>query len=639
VRTTRSRSVLRFDEGDPVDLAFLGGKGASLVRMRSLGLPVPPGIVIGTPVCGRYEREGGLPDDIWADILEQLHEVEAEVGRRLGDADEPLLLSVRSGAPVSMPGMMDTVLDIGLCTATLPGIARLAGDAFAWDTYARLVRMFGQTVSDIPSRDFESARLRSRSAVGKTPPKKLAQEYLEVFAVATGRPFPDQPLAQLREAVEAVFRSWQAPRAQRYREYAGIANDLGTAVVVQAMVFGNMDERSGTGVAFTRDPAVGTPGLYGDFLLRAQGEDVVAGHQDPGDIEEFRRQLPEAFEGLLAAVPVLERSYGDMCDIEFTVERGRFWLLQARRGQRTAHAAVRIALDLVEEGLVDLDAAVRRIPPSSLIRIRDPRLDDSAAREVLGRGLAASPGAAVGRVALTAARAEQMAEEGDDVILVRPYTSPDDIAGFIAARGIVTIHGGRTSHAAVVARGMDRPAVCGVVGLVIRDGICHFPAGQVAEGELISLDGSTGQIFRGRLPFVPAVEDPRVAALLAKADAGRRIPVLVQGDAQPWSDAVLPEDGTVFCSSPGDLDDAFDDEATARIVLDLGSSPDATALLAHAKTLVTGGDPEMLVLVDDRWPTTVRSLPRMAWAGVLAGRQGDWTARLLAAVITDKESS
>jgi pyruvate,orthophosphate dikinase len=635
MQATRARGVLRFEEGDPTDLGFLGGKGASLVRMRSLGLPVPPGIVVGTPACARYEEEGRLPDDIWAEILEQLHEVELEVGRSLGDVERPLLLSVRSGAPVSMPGMMDTILDIGLCTRTLPGVAALAGDVFAWDTYARLVRMFGQTVSDIPSRDFESARLRSRTTVGKTPPRVLAKEYLAVFEAATGRPFPDEPLDQLREAVEAVFRSWQAPRAQRYRAYAGISEALGTAVVVQAMVFGNMDARSGTGVAFTRDPAIGTPGLYGDFLLRAQGEDVVAGHQDPSDIDEFRRLLPEAFDGLVAATPVLERSYGDMCDIEFTVEHGRFWLLQARRGQRTAHAAVRIALDLVEEGLVDLDTAVRRIPPSSLIRIRDPRLDDSVDRVVLGRGLAASPGSAVGRVALSAAAAERMAEEGDDVVLVRPYTSPDDIAGFIAARGIVTIHGGRTSHAAVVARGMDRPAVCGVKGLSIGDGVARFPGGEVAEGDEISVDGSSGQVFLGRLPLVPALEDPRVATLLAKADASRSLPVLVHGRAEPWADGVLPVDGTQVCASVEELDDAADDRSVLRVVLDLGAASDPAALLAHAESLVAEGEPQVLVLVDERWPTTVRSLPRIAWAGLVAGRQGDWTARLLAALMTE----
>ncbi len=334
----------------------------------------------------------------------------------------------------------------------------------------------------------------------------------------------------------------------------------------------------------------------------------------------------------MAAAPVLEAAYRDMCDIEFTVEQGRFWLLQARRGQRTAHAAVRIALDLVDEGLVDLDEAVRRIPPSSLIRIRDPLLDPESARTLLGSGLAASPGAAVGRVALSARAAETMAEAGDDVILVRPHTSPDDIAGFIAARGIVTAHGGRTSHAAVVARGMDRPAVCGVEGLEIVDGRCAFPGGSVAEGEEISIDGTSGEVFAGIVVRVAPPEDPRVGALLARCDAGRRIPVLTEEAAAPWADGVLEAAGTVRCSDAEALADALDDLEVQRVVLDLGRSEDAAGLLKEAAQLDVD-DVDLLVLVDDRWPTSVRTLPSLPWRGVVAGHQGEWTARLLAAVV------
>lgn len=628
-----SRVVLGLDEADPDDVGLLGGKGASLVRMRSLGLPVPPGLVIGTPVCHRYLEFGDLPPEVWHEVLAQLRRVEREVGRHLGDPDRPLLLSVRSGAPVSMPGMMDTILDIGLGDRTRAGLARIAGESFAWDTYARLIRMFGQTVTGIPGQDFERARLAE--VPGASPAGgagEFTNAYLRVFEDATGRPFPDEPLDQLREAVEAVFRSWRSSRAKRYRGYAGIPDSLGTAVVIQAMVFGNMDERSGTGVAFTRDPASGRPGLYGDFLLHAQGEDVVAGHEDPKDIKEFQRLLPDAFSGLLAAAPVLERAYQDMCDIEFTVEHGRFWLLQARRGQRTARAAVRIALDLVDEGLVDLDTAVRRIPPSSLVRIRDPQLDPDAAKHLLGTGLAASPGAAVGLVALTAQAAEEMAETGEDVVLIRPFTSPDDISGFIAAKGIVTIHGGRTSHAAVVARGMDRPAVCGVADLRMVGEVCVFPGGEVREGDAISIDGSTGEVFAGRVPLVPAEEDPRVATLLARCDASRGLPVLVDEPPQPWADAVLPAEGTKYCTEVRQFEEFLDDEAVSRIVLDLGASADPAALLKHAGT-ISSGAPELLVLVDGRWPTSVRVLPRLPWAGIVAGRQGDWTARLLAAVV------
>ena len=623
--------VLGFDEGDPADVALLGGKGAGLVRMQSLGLPVPPGLIITTDVCHRFLADGGLPDDVWAAVLDRLARVEEALGRRLGDEETPLLLSVRSGAPVSMPGMMDTILDIGVCERTLPAIARISGDAFAWETYGRLVRMFGTTVSGIPGATFEAARLRADA-----DEQALAAAYLAVFAEETGRPFPPEPLDQVRESVAAVFGSWRSPRAQRYRDYAGISHDLGTAVVVQAMVFGNLDDRSGTGVAFTRDPATGAPGLYGDFLLQAQGEDVVAGEEDPSDIDAFRTQVPEAYAGLVAAAPVLERAYGDMCDIEFTVEAGKFWLLQARRGQRTAHAAVRIALDLMDEGLVDLDEAVRRIPPSSLVRIRDPRLDPDAERTLLGAGLPASPGAAVGKAVFSAARAEELAEAGHDVVLLRPFTSPDDIAGFIAARGIVTAHGGRTSHAAVVARGMDRPAVCGVAGLEVGADRATFPGGSLAEGEDVSVDGTSGEVYLGALATVPPAEDARIHTLLGRCDAGRRIPVLVDGDqdvAPPvWADAVLPAGGTARVASAEGLEEALDDLAVERVVLDLGASDDPAGLLKH---VAVSGDleVELMVLVDDRWPTSERSLPRLPWAGVVAGHQGDWTARLLAAVL------
>lgn len=620
--------VLGLDEADADDVSLLGGKGASLVRMRSLGLPVPPGLVITTPVCGEYLSTGHLPEPVWDAVIEQLGRIEGELGRRLGDAERPLLLSVRSGAPVSMPGMMDTILDIGICDATLPAIAASAGAAFAWETYSRLVRMFGTTVADVPGPAFEVARLEAHA----DDTQSVAQAYLAAFRTHTGREFPSRPVDQLKEAVEAVFRSWRSPRAERYRTYAGISAELGTAVVIQAMVFGNLDDRSGTGVAFTRDPATGAPGLYGDFLLKAQGEDVVAGEVDPSDLDTFRRQVPAAYDGLLAAVPVLERAYSDMCDIEFTVEQGRFWLLQARRGQRTAHAAVRIALDLVDENLVDLDEAVRRIPPSSLVRIRDAVLDPNAPRTLLGRGLNASPGAATGRVALSAARAEELAEEGHPVILVRPYTSPDDIAGFIAARGIVTAHGGRTSHAAVVARGMDRPAVCGVDGLEFTEGRCTFPGGEIQEGDEIAIDGSTGEIFAGRLPLVAPRDDPRVLALLARCDSSRRIPVLAMGELPSWADAQLSAAGTARCSSPASVEDALDDPDVVRILLDLGDADDPRGLLKHVGA--TGElEVDLLLLVDDCWPTSVRSLPALPWSGVVAGPQGDWTARLLAAVI------
>lgn len=648
--TLRRNPVVSFAAGDPADVTGLGGKGASLARMQSLGLPVPPGLIISTDVCHRFTAEGAVPGDVWESVLEHLADVEAALGRRLGDEASPLLLSVRSGAPVSMPGMMDTILDIGISEQTLPAIAAAAGESFAWETYGRLIRMFGTAVTDIDGAAFETARLNLAAAADN---KELVGAYLKVFEEQTGQAFPRDPADQLRQAVSAVFRSWNSPRADRYRRYAGISDGLGTAVVIQAMVFGNLDDRSGTGVAFTRDPATGARGLYGDFLLRAQGEDVVAGEADPDDIELLRREIPDAYEGLVAAVPVLEQAYGDMCDIEFTVESGRFWLLQVRRGQRTAHAAVRIALDLTDEGLVDLDDAVRRIPPASLIRIRDPQLGSVESRTALGRGLPASPGAAVGKAVFSSARAEELAGQGHDVILVRPYTSPDDISGFIAARGVVTAHGGRTSHAAVVARGMDLPAVCGVPGLSVAADRASFPGGEIREGDAISLDGSTGEVLLGELSLEDPPDDPRVRALLERCDSQRRVKVLVREttghdgadprgtDGAPaehiefghptWADGVLSEAGTAVVGDVEALEEALDDDTVERVVLDLGGGEDPVSLLKAAAEAVELGV-AVLALVDSRWPTSIRSLPKLPWAGMVAGDQGDWTARLLAAV-------
>jgi pyruvate,orthophosphate dikinase len=453
-----------------------------------------------------------------------------------------------------------------------------------------------------------------------------------VYTRATGREFPQDPGQQLRLAIEAVFHSWNSPRAQRYRAYAGIADGLGTAVVVQAMVFGNLDHHSGTGVAFTRDPASGAPGAYGDFLVHAQGEDVVAGEEDPADLDECRVVAPEAHAALCEAMPRLERAYADLCDIEFTVERGRLWVLQARPGQRTALASVRIALDLVDEGLIDLDEAMKRIPPSALIRVRDPILDPGAPRSLLGRGLGASPGAAVGRVALSAQAAEELARQGHDPVLVRTYTSPDDIAGFVAARGIVTARGGRTSHAAVVARGMDRPAVCGVQGLSVDDRAAVFATRTISEGEEISIDGALGEVYAGALPLLEPSQDARVHALLERCDARRRLPVFAMEGPAPWADSALSAEGTARCRSVEELIAALDDDQVQRVLLDPAGAADPAGLLREAGAAGDAGV-DLLLLVDQQWPASLRSLPRVPWKGIVAGERGDWAARLLAAVI------
>jgi len=621
-------TVVRFDGADPDDLALLGGKGASLVRMRALDLPVPPGFIVTTAVCHRYLAESGsIPPGVWDEVVAQVHALEAELGQSFGGRGRPLLLSVRSGAPVSMPGMMDTVLDIGLCEATQPAIAAAAGPAFAWDTRSRLVRMFGSTVAGIASSVFDEAA----GLVAGTADSQLALAYLKAFEAETGRVFPDEPWDQLREAVEAVFRSWDSPRARRYRTYAGISDTLGTAVVVQAMVFGNLGDSSGTGVAFTRDPVTGAPGVYGDFLVRAQGEDVVAGEHDPADVAQLARLIPQAHAALLAAAGKLERAYSDMCDIEFTVEQGTFWLLQVRPGQRTAAAAVKIALDLVDEGILDLDQAVDRIMPTSMLRARDLLLDPQAPRTVLGTGLAASPGAGCGRVALSALRAEELADEGHPVVLVRPHTSPDDIAGFIVSRAVVTAHGGRTSHAAVVARGMDLPAVCGVPGLTVTASLATFEGVEIREGDEITVDGGTGQVYAGRLPFVEPPRDPRVELLLAHCDARRRLKVLTADGSEPWADGSLPEHGTVVCGDKAAIEAALDDETVERIVLDPGAGDDPTGLI---RAVAAAGEVgiDLFVQMDDRWPASLRRLPDLPWAGVVAGHRGDWAARLLAAL-------
>ncbi|HYJ74274.1 MAG TPA: pyruvate, phosphate dikinase [Kineosporiaceae bacterium] len=519
--------VYDFSEGDRDQRDLLGGKGANLAEMTNLGLPVPPGFTVTTEACRHVLRHGEEPPELAAEIEEHLHRVEERLGRRLGARDDPLLVSVRSGAKFSMPGMMETVLNVGLGDACVQGLAQQTGDErFAWDSYRRLLQMFGKTVLDIPGERFEQHLDDAKRARGAASDAdldvedlvKLVDVFKEVVHSATGRPFPQDPRDQLRLAVRAVFNSWNTDRARLYRRQERIPDDLGTAVNVMAMVFGNLGDDSGTGVAFTRDPATGRRGSYGDYLPKAQGEDVVAGIRNTLSLDEMAQLQPAAHEELVRIMGVLENHYRDLCDIEFTVERGKLWMLQTRVGKRTAAASFRIAVQLVDEGLVDLDAALTRVTGHQLASLMFPQFDPQASRTLLAKGMAASPGAAVGKAAFDSATAVAWAGKGEDVILVRRETNPDDLGGMVAARGVLTSRGGKTSHAAVVARGMGRTAVVGVEALRVdpTHKIVTTPDGQsFTEGDVISIDGSTGEVFLGEVPVTPS---PVVQALTGTAD-------------------------------------------------------------------------------------------------------------------------
>ena len=531
--------------------ALLGGKGANLAAMTRLGIAVPPGFTITTQACLRWIADDGTPPEgMWDQVAAALRAVEDGTGRRFGDPSNPLLLSCRSGARFSMPGMMDTVLDIGLNDDTAKGMIALTGDEKAvLDSYRRLVQMFGTVVLGLRDEPFEHVLADAREARGVDSDADLTAEDLrgvvEAFRGLAVR-FPTDPVAQLRMAVEAVFASWDGRRAVDYRNAAGIPHDLGTAVNVQAMVFGNLGTTSATGVAMTRSGKTGEPGLEGDWLVGAQGEDVVAGTRATRPIEALAEELPDLHAQLTAAAQRLESHYRDMQDIEFTIEDGRLWLLQTRDGKRTAQAAVRIAVDLAREGVITTDEALRRVTPEQVDVFLHPQLEPSArdmAREdgrMVATGLDVSPGAAVGVVAFDPDVAEAMAARGRDVILVRPETKPDDVHGMLAAKGILTARGGRTSHAALVARQFGTPAVVGVASLDIDlvGNVATVAGHEVREGDWVSLDGSTGEVFLAHLDtVVPEVDDPWLAQLLQWADQRRVLGV--RGNADDPADAAL----------------------------------------------------------------------------------------------------
>jgi pyruvate,orthophosphate dikinase len=543
------RYVFAFEEGSKEQKYLLGGKGANLAEMTKLGLPVPPGFTITTEACNAYMAAGDqIPDGLMGEVAAALTALEAKMGKQLGDPTDPLLVSVRSGAPFSMPGMMDTVLNLGLNDVSVGGLAKQTGnERFAYDSYRRFVQMFGKIVLDIDGEKFEHALAGLREERGVETDPELSAEDLEglverfkaiVFA-EKGIEFPQDPQEQLAYAIEAVFRSWNGERARIYRRMEKIPDDLGTAVNVQTMVFGNKGDDSGTGVAFTRDPATGENRPYGDFLKNAQGEDVVAGIRVTEHLDAMGNEFPECHTELLGLMETLQQHYHDMCDIEFTIEQGRLFLLQTRVGKRTAAAALRMAVEMVEEGLIDRREAILRVQPSQLDQLLHPQFDPQAEYTAVTKGLNASPGAAVGRVYFTADAAEAHRAQGEDVILVRPETSPDDLHGMIAAEGILTSRGGLVSHAAVVARGMGTPAVCGASELDIDvvGGRFQVNGEVVQQGEVISINGTTGEVVIGPVPVVTPDPGGPFETLLGWADGFRRLKVRTNAD--------LPHDAEV----------------------------------------------------------------------------------------------
>ena len=520
--------VYDFSEGDKSMKDLLGGKGANLAEMTKLGLPVPPGFTITTEACRAYLKESTVPESLATEVTTALRGVEDQMGRHLGDPSDPLLVSVRSGAKFSMPGMMETVLNIGLNDESVLGLAAVSGnERFAWDSYRRLIQMFGKTVLDIDGDLFSDALDELKAERGVKGDTELTAEDLKglvdtfkgIVKEQTGNDFPQDPRTQMDMGIEAVFRSWNTERARIYRRRERIPHDLGTAVNICTMVFGNMGENSGTGVCFTRDPSSGHSGVYGDYLENAQGEDVVAGIRNTLALSDLERINKPVYDELRAIMRKLETHYRDMCDIEFTVERGKLWMLQTRVGKRTAAAAFRIATQLLGEKLITRDEALGRVTGDPLTPLMFPQLDAKAEKELIARGMAASPGAAVGKIAFNNAQAVEAAEKGIKTVLVRRETNPDDLPGMVAAEGVLTARGGKTSHAAVVARGMGKTCVCGAESLVIDEA-----AGTVTIGDLvltaddtIAIDGQTGEIFRGE---VPVADSPVTTYLADGLEAG-----------------------------------------------------------------------------------------------------------------------
>ncbi len=531
---------------------ILGGKGAGLAEMTRIGLPVPPGYTITTETCIKYFEEKGFPEGLWDEVLEATRKLEEYTGKKFGSNENPLLVSVRSGAPISMPGMMDTILNLGLTEKSVEGLAKQTNNPrFAWDAYRRLIQMFGNVVLGIEHNEFEEELEKLKEKYNAKQDvdlnvdalKELVEKYYGVYK-RHGYEFPQDPYEQLKMAIKAVFDSWNNERAIVYRKINKIPDEMGTAVNVVMMVFGNMGDDSGTGVAFTRDPRTGEKHLYGEFLPNAQGEDVVAGIRTPHAINDYSKQdanhdlptmeesMPEVYEQLKNVAELLEKHYKDMQDIEFTIEKGKLYLLQTRNGKRTAAAAVRIAVDMVNEGLITKEDAIMRVTPENVDTLLHPQIDPKAKKELIAKGLAASPGAAVGKVVFDPDKAVELAEKGEKVLLVRPETTPDDIHGMNAAQGVLTARGGMTSHAAVVARAMGKPAVVGCEELSInmKEGYFVARGHRVNEGDIITIDGTTGEVYLGEVPLIPPSISGNLEKILKWADEIRVLGVRANAD-------------------------------------------------------------------------------------------------------------
>jgi pyruvate,orthophosphate dikinase len=536
------RYVFDFSEDSGGGRELLGGKGIGLAEMTALGVRVPDGFTITTEACRAYLAGGGeVPSGLDAEVDEHIAALEARTEKGFGDAGNPLLVSVRSGAAISMPGMMDSILNLGLNHAAVEGLAASTGNArFAVDSHRRLIQMYGEVVDGVDGQRFEQALTDLKAARGVSQDveltaedlRELVETFASIYEEETGRSFPEDPRDQLRRAYRAVFESWNAPRAQVYRRANDIPDDLGTAVNVVQMVFGNLGESSGTGVCFTRNPSTGERRLYGEFLANAQGEDVVAGIRTPEPIDRMRERMPEAFEELVATLDRLESHYRDLQDIEFTVEEGTLYLLQTRTGKRTATAALRVAAEMVDEELISREEAVARIDPGQLDQLLHPMIDPDAKVDVAARGLNASPGAASGAIVLDADTAEERGRAGESVVLVRWETTPDDIHGLIHAAGVLTAHGGMTSHAAVVARGMGKPCVAGCEDLSIdvAAGTVRIGEHELRAGDVITVDGGTGRVIVGAVPLVPPAIDANFGTILEWADELRRLGVRANAD-------------------------------------------------------------------------------------------------------------
>ncbi|KAJ1262829.1 hypothetical protein BS78_09G139800 [Paspalum vaginatum] len=544
---TATKRVFHFgkgkSEGNKGMKELLGGKGANLAEMASIGLSVPPGFTVSTEACQQYQEAGrSLPQGLWDEIMEGLVWVEEYMGARLGDPQRPLLLSVRSGAAVSMPGMMDTVLNLGLNDEVAAGLAAKSGDRFAYDSFRRFLDMFGNVVMDIPHALFEEKLEAMKEAKGVSNDtdltasdlKELVDQYKEVYVEAKGEPFPSDPKKQLELAVLAVFNSWDSPRANKYRSINNITSLRGTAVNVQCMVFGNMGNTSGTGVLFTRNPNTGEKKLYGEYLINAQGEDVVAGIRTPEDLDAMKEQMPQAYEELVENCKILESHYKEMQDIEFTVQENRLWMLQCRTGKRTGKGAVKIAVDMVDEGLVEPRQAIKMVEPGHLDQLLHPQFENPSAYkdQVIATGLPASPGAAVGQIVFTAEDAEASHAQGKAVILVRTETSPEDVGGMHAAVGILTARGGMTSHAAVVARGWGKCCVSGCASVRVNDAEKTVAIGDkvLREGEWLSLNGSTGEVVLGKQPLSPPALSGDLGTFMSWVDEVRQLKVMANAD-------------------------------------------------------------------------------------------------------------